>query len=265
MVMGDVVGWTDLEELRDWDLFTFTFGDQDRLYLRGQWTVHRNIAKVNHMYRHCSFLTGRSLLSRLQSGARQESAEGCYAFNIASSSDLRVKYDVKAFTDAAGGPSINAEVLYMDGQVRHVKGDLVDQPQHVREALVSQTSEGREDHDHGARAYLVLTPPFHKKTGPTQNSKLDKHRDCHMYWMNPRYRTCLAAGPGLRDVLKLDQGHVTYDRFQVQGHKVHFTSYILHFTSNGWNWLHGIHPNPAMISFPAIWSPSSLILSRLIR
>lgn len=72
LIMGDLPNWTDelllfnlnLKSLKsssnmnkqltfnneslqpDWDLFTYSFGDQFRMYTRGQFTVHRNIDKV---------------------------------------------------------------------------------------------------------------------------------------------------------------------------------------------------------------------------
>jgi hypothetical protein len=41
---------------------------------------------------------------------RYESAEGCYALAVSQRQDLRVKYAVKAFTDAAGGSELGQEV-----------------------------------------------------------------------------------------------------------------------------------------------------------
>lgn len=56
LVLGDLASWTDEllqgpepkgdDEEKDWDLFTWGFGDQQRQYTRGQWTVHRNTDKV---------------------------------------------------------------------------------------------------------------------------------------------------------------------------------------------------------------------------
>lgn len=45
---------------------------------------------------------------------RYESAEGCYALAVSQRQDLRVKYAVKAFTDAAGGSEIAQEVSAFD-------------------------------------------------------------------------------------------------------------------------------------------------------
>jgi hypothetical protein len=41
-----VLTGNESEEDASWDLFTYSFGDQFRMYTRGQWTVHRNVDKV---------------------------------------------------------------------------------------------------------------------------------------------------------------------------------------------------------------------------
>ena len=66
MLMGDLVAWTDPQELSAYDIFTYSFGDQFRMYTRGQWTVHRNVEHVNTLYRKCGFLT-KDLMKRLKS------------------------------------------------------------------------------------------------------------------------------------------------------------------------------------------------------
>ena len=59
-----------------WDVFTYSFGDQFRLYARGQWTVHRNDpAVVNLVYRGCGFLANEELLKRLSSSARCDACD----------------------------------------------------------------------------------------------------------------------------------------------------------------------------------------------
>ena len=95
LVMGDLVAWSneisfdipaaDANAAREWDIYTYSFGDQWRMYTRGQWTVHRNTPTVNNAFRACTFMVGDHLLRRLEKGFRYESAEGCYAKVVASS------------------------------------------------------------------------------------------------------------------------------------------------------------------------------------
>ena len=117
MLMGDLVAWTEPEELSMYDIFTYSFGDQFRMYTRGQWTVHRNIERVNTMYRNCGFLT-TELMRRLRNHARYESAEGCYALQVSQSNKLNVKYAVKVFTGQWLGSYAHSSTMLLDYQRR---------------------------------------------------------------------------------------------------------------------------------------------------
>ena len=135
LVMGDLEAWSDelffplaagnAEDPHEpeeagsgsWDMFAYGFGDQQRMYTRGQWTVHRNTHKVNRVYRGCSFMYGSSLLRRLEGHFRYESAEGCYAQVVSRRPDLRVKYAVKVFTDADSDTQTGREVVLSHGRV----------------------------------------------------------------------------------------------------------------------------------------------------
>ena len=39
-------------------MVTYAFGDMDALYLRGQWTVHRNRPAINTIWQRCAHLAG---------------------------------------------------------------------------------------------------------------------------------------------------------------------------------------------------------------
>ena len=57
VVFGDVTRWIDDDEWNDYDIVTYGFGDQDRLYLRGQFTFHRNDPTyINQIWRHCRYV-----------------------------------------------------------------------------------------------------------------------------------------------------------------------------------------------------------------
>ena len=58
IMFGDLPRWIDREvEMRQNDIVTYSFGDQDRLYLRGQLTFMKNSDKVNQLWRECDFLS----------------------------------------------------------------------------------------------------------------------------------------------------------------------------------------------------------------
>jgi hypothetical protein len=72
------------EMLNQYDIYTSSFGDNFRFYMRGQLTIHKNKDYTNNLWRGCSHLS--YLSDRLQkfynSGMKSwsfQSAEGCYS------------------------------------------------------------------------------------------------------------------------------------------------------------------------------------------
>ena len=53
---GDLPLHVELEELEQFDIFTYHFGDVFRLYLRGQFAAHRNVAWINMLWAECPHL-----------------------------------------------------------------------------------------------------------------------------------------------------------------------------------------------------------------
>ena len=50
MVIGNLPLFIERSELEDNDIVTYSFGDQEAFYLRGQWTVHRNEPRVSTLW-----------------------------------------------------------------------------------------------------------------------------------------------------------------------------------------------------------------------
>ena len=70
--------------LNSFDIYTASFGDNYRLYMRGQLTIHRNDPFINNLWMECDHLSG--IAGRLrkfkESGFKEwsfQSAEGCYS------------------------------------------------------------------------------------------------------------------------------------------------------------------------------------------
>ncbi|GAX17498.1 hypothetical protein FisN_5Hh150 [Fistulifera solaris] len=110
IVFGDLSHWITEDELLNYDIVTYSYGDQRRLYLRGQFTFHKNNDMVNNIWRYCRYL--RDLDERFdgivksKGHFRVESAEGCYSAAVLDRNDVRVKYVPHAWTDThdeAGG------------------------------------------------------------------------------------------------------------------------------------------------------------------
>ena len=50
-VLGNLPFFVEADELSSYDIVSYGFDDLDALYLRGQWTVHRNDAQVINQVR----------------------------------------------------------------------------------------------------------------------------------------------------------------------------------------------------------------------
>lgn len=57
MLVGDLPMIVEHEELAQYDIVTYHFGDVYRLYLRGQFASHRNVARVNRIWMQCAELS----------------------------------------------------------------------------------------------------------------------------------------------------------------------------------------------------------------
>ena len=117
IAFGDLPRWITEEELTDYDIVTYGYGDQNRVYLRGQFTFHKNTERVNQLWRECTYLSSMDeRFAQVIAGKKKlrvESAEGCYSAAILKRTDIRVKYAVKAFNDINANDSVNTHGLYL--------------------------------------------------------------------------------------------------------------------------------------------------------
>lgn len=177
MLMGRVDWFTSESELAGFDVVTFGFGDQWRAYTRGQWTMHANRRAVNRAYVACDYLTTR-LEARLAAGSHYESCEGCYSFAVRAAR-LRVKFAVKALTDAAGATD---GIWLVDGNVRRCSRS----PGSCRPLSPSETARAVADDSAAANVAEVA-----RTTAGLAPSGVR----C-MTWVNPAYQPCLKVADG---------------------------------------------------------------------
>jgi hypothetical protein len=101
------------------DIITLTFGDNNRLYMRGQLTVHKNNAMVRGLWRGCDYLS--HIGKRLERFFVQHkhwdfhSAEGCYSRVVADDTRLSVLYVPIQFSDAFPGSLDMKETMMLGG------------------------------------------------------------------------------------------------------------------------------------------------------
>ena len=56
MVIGNLPLFLEHRELATQDIISYSFGDMDALYLRGQWTVHWNRREISTIWKACPHL-----------------------------------------------------------------------------------------------------------------------------------------------------------------------------------------------------------------
>jgi len=118
IVFGDLERWITPDELNDFDIVTYGFGDQEKVYLRGQFTFHRNDPeKINQLWRGCDYLSHMDKrFADVRSGKESlslESAEGCYSEAVLNTNDIKIKYAVKAFTDVRTKDTASTHGVYV--------------------------------------------------------------------------------------------------------------------------------------------------------
>jgi uncharacterized membrane protein YgcG len=112
MVIGNLPLFIEHSELATQDIVSYSFGDNDAFYLRGQWTVHRNRHDVSTIWKACPHLGDelqKELLMKVAWVRRMESrgvknypkrfqsAEGCYSHRAAQLPGVRIKVAHKQF------------------------------------------------------------------------------------------------------------------------------------------------------------------------
>uniref|UniRef100_A0A7S3W9L7 Uncharacterized protein n=2 Tax=Emiliania huxleyi TaxID=2903 RepID=A0A7S3W9L7_EMIHU len=125
MVAGNLPLFIERAELAEHDIVTYSWGDVDALYLRGQWTVHRNARDISTLWKGCPHLGSElqkelllkvAWVRRMESKGmksypkRFQSAEGCYSHAAAQMPGIRIKMAHKQFV----GLSVpSEEVVYV--------------------------------------------------------------------------------------------------------------------------------------------------------
>ena len=223
MIIGDLPMIVELEELEEFDVFTYHFGDAFRLYLRGQFAVHRNVAAVNRIWTECAHL-GSGLVAELEAKhrtveqlaaegrrgrARFLSAEGCYSWAVAHAPRIRLKIASKAFADfssQAGTSSFEGQEFYsVHGALRKCSRPSLVAPwppagEEVAGGVAGEEAgrDSKEPSEEVCRpfgprvaAHSPLLPGVQRPAGPAQ--PVTVHADCSSDWIQPQHRMC--AGP----------------------------------------------------------------------
>ena len=218
LMVGDLPNFLDRAELRDFDIVTYSFGDYERLYMRGQFAAHRNTRKVSSLWMSCDFLN-EGLLHELQvkhaqverakeagqqnTRPRFNSAEGCYSAAVTSHPELRIKYATKVLADFTA----EKEIFLSRGAAR-MCAKL--RPNHTTtrpwdEDYEQQPRRAAAD-DGGGRACDPFVAPIQQHVEELPgNQRADGplipvalHSNCSR-WVDEKYRICADCSEGWGD------------------------------------------------------------------
>ena len=125
--MGRTKPFLTPDVLSNFDVYTISFGDNWRYYMRGQLTVFKNVENINNIWRKCRDLRhiGRRLKSfyghndssRRMDGWRFESAEGCISHAIAHEKSIKAISVSNLLTDAFSANYSEKHSLIVSGTV----------------------------------------------------------------------------------------------------------------------------------------------------
>ncbi|KAL3924952.1 MAG: hypothetical protein SGILL_000725 [Bacillariaceae sp.] len=196
IVFGDLARWISQDELDEFDIVTYGFGDQERIYLRGQFTFHKNDQqKVNQLWRRCEYLSKmEERFAGVLSGKthlRFESAEGCYSEAVLEHSDIKIKYAVKAFTDVHSEDTAYTHGLYVSTGKRKDRTVIYKAGNDNPAGLANIPDNWFEER---GSLYANKKNLLHKPVGKRQRIPIVEKKDAHcMYWAQKQYqkRLCL--------------------------------------------------------------------------
>ena len=223
IAFGDLSRWITKKELEEFDIVTYGFGDADRAYLRGQFTMHRNDAShINQLWRDCDYLSKMDeRFAKVISGATKfklESAEACYSVKVLKRDDVRVKFAVKAFTDVHKKDSAYTHGMYLGMGSSGAASVLYKvEPGHGRMLIgLNRLWFEQPNYTQGAlQEELGQMEPVSWRDDPTV--------DC-MYWVREIYRSQLCIeGADTTDTLFLEKGRLlkqTYRNSNLPNHMV---------------------------------------------
>jgi len=241
IVFGDLSRWITEDELTEYDIVTYGFGDQNRVYLRGQFTFHRNVPKINEIWRYCEYLSRLDQrFGKVLSGEQKlkfESAEGCYSAAVLSRQDLRVKYATKAFTDTQETDSVYSHGLYIARQKNmpgkrnilsfHHSQTRLEENQKSKNVVIYKAKSKKDgkallDSPHNwfelDSIYRDATQPLQWEIGRKEIIELngpDSKQNC-MYWAQKKYqsRLCVSSNVTENDTVFWVNGRLYKQRYE---------------------------------------------------
>jgi hypothetical protein len=121
LLVGRASSFVTKETIDSYDIYTSSFGDTNRMYMRGQLTIVRNSDKVNSLWKKCQHFP--TLTTRIDEflntymhhtksrskGWRLQSAEGCISRVYADAPGVSILVDPTQISDAFHAPNSERE------------------------------------------------------------------------------------------------------------------------------------------------------------
>lgn len=256
IVWGDMGRHLTQSDWTDFDIVTWGFGDQQRLYLRGQFTMHRNDPeRINQLWRDCPYLSriderfARAV--QREEDFQLESAEGCYSVAVLQYNDVAIKYATAAWTDI----DRTVDTAYSHG-IRLVRDTL--HPHGQRHVLLKRASRqgpppplSADQLSYHRLANSVLykdeSLPWQEPVGAMEPISLPRemahqHTDdpCQFFWIQPKYRSqlCLPEALEAHETVYWVQGQLSKQQTRdlvvahgwLTGPFFHFQEWKRHYT-----------------------------------
>ena len=242
MMYGDLGRHIEASEWTDYDIVTFGFGDQQRLYVKGQFTMHKNTDAVRTLWEDCRYLShlDERWYNLIKSSSNQEggsssstsfqleSAEGCYSAALLQNTDISIKYAVKAWTDVSTSDATYAQGLYLFPNPQHVhKHVLVKAATTVPSLSLSgeqpqpRVVDLAPDWFQTDAVYKDTTKPLQVPLGAMEpltlpiDSHHDKNNNNCMYWVQRQYQQhlCLTESVSASETVYWVQGRLYKQAF----------------------------------------------------
>jgi hypothetical protein len=188
MMFGDLTRWITHDELTDYDIVTYTFGDQQRLYIRGQFTFHKK--SLDNVWRACAYLSEMDkrfdAIIHEKKPYHVESAEGCYSAAVLDRNDIKVKFAVKAWTDIFKEDTGYSHGVFLNRQSNVIYKVDADQREKSGKAIHHIPMDWFKATD---KVYSDRSIPLQKTVGERQRLDYSPNEDAKcMYWAMAQYQ-----------------------------------------------------------------------------
>ena len=228
--------------LDEFDIYTISFGDSYRFYLRGQLTIHKNNERVNEIWRECEHLSqfGNRLLNFYKAVKdrpdRQErwrwpfqSAEGCYSKVAIDNDEISVYVAAGQMSDAYGGKVKEKEALVIGDSVLRCYEHPLNAESDREDLLELYNDVG--DMDPMVHKTSLQEGLEYMRIGlvPIERSSIN----CE-YWIEKKYQVCLEHIKGDVDIIS-SKGAISYypeKKFYLMKNNKCREGLVMHF--QGW-------------------------------